>query len=184
MCDIVLEDIGGESCEPVAGLSQVMYIAPHKDFDALFDPPELDAVGNLATKATIAGPHTFLTGKGFTKITLVTESGGLTSSRMGEKKRGLFQNTLTGQIAGSDAEILGFLRVAKNLDCVVLVEEFGTGKLRQIGSKRYPASFVNIEAVIEAVAEGNNSVTITVQDKQRWPAPIYTGTVTMMPETP
>ena len=62
--------------------------------------------------------------------------------------------------------------------------EFGTGNVRQLGSKRMPAWVEGIEHAIEAVIEGKNSVTITLKDKQKWPASIYKGALQLTSVTP
>jgi hypothetical protein len=93
----------------------------------------------------------------------------------------LFQNEFVIEIAGSSAELLGYLRLVKNLRFLLQVEEVGNSNIRQLGSKRFPARFTGIEQAIEAAMEGKNSVTLTVQDKQKWPAPVYKGTVPMQP---
>jgi hypothetical protein len=181
MCTITLEDIGGESCEPIAGLVSTIDIAPIADFTLIADIPDLDAVGDLASKATITGPHTFPVGKGFSQIAGVEETGSIKSTMIGETGRHLFQNELVVEVAGSEAKLLGWLRVVKNLKFIAAVTEFGNGQVRQMGSSRFPARFTGIEAAIEALAEGKNSVTLTITDKQVCPAPVYTGIITMKP---
>jgi hypothetical protein len=47
-----------------------------------------------------------------------------------------------------------------------------------------PAWVEGIEHAIEAVIEGKNSVTITLKDKQKWPASIYKGALQLTPVTP
>lgn len=182
MCDIKLENIGGESCEPVGGLVADLNIAPHTDFTTIVDPPatleDFTAIGDLAK---IVGPHIAVATKGFTKIKGVTETGTIKSTMIGNSGAQLFQNELVIEVAGSSVDLLGWLRLVKNLRFIMLAEEVGTGNLRQLGSKRFPARFTGIEHAIEAAMEGKNSVTLTVQDKQKWPAPVYTGAVPMKP---
>lgn len=185
MCDINLVNIGGADCEPVAGLFSDVLVAPVKDFTVVGQPPiTLEGYTDPAELATVTAAHTFPEGKGFTVIEGVSETGGVTTTMIGEKGRKLFQNSLTIQVAGSSAKILGTLRLFKNLKGIFLFTEFGSGNIRQLGSKLMPAWFEGIEAAIEAAAEGNNSVTFTINDKQKWPAPVYpsTLTVTMKPE--
>lgn len=181
MCTITLEDIGGESCEPIAGLVSTIDIAPVADFTLINDVPDLDVVGGLETKATIAAAHTFPVGKGFSQIEGVEETGNIKSTMIGETGRHLFQNELVIELAGSEAKILGWLRVVKNLKFIALATEFGNGNVRQLGSSRFPARFTGIEAAIEALAEGKNSVMLTITDKQVCPAPIYSGIITKKP---
>ena len=182
MVDLV--DVGGESCEPVAGLVNEVLIADHAGFTLINDPAELcgdSEATSVEELVTISEDHTFTAGKGFTKILGIEENNGLTITMIGGKGRRLFQNTLTVVVSGSNASLLGFLRRVKNGKFIVLAEEFGNGNMRQIGSKRLAATFEGIEAALEAVIEGNNSVTLTIQDKSKWPAAIYTGAITMKP---
>lgn len=179
MCTITLEDVGGESCEPIAGLVSTIDIAPIADFLVVQEIPDLDAVGTLASKATIATAHTFPVGKGFSQIAGVEETGNIKSVGIGETGRRLFQNDLIVEVAGSEAKLLGWLRVVKNMKFIALVTEFGNGQVRQLGSSRFPARFSGIEAAIEALAEGKNSVTLTITDKQVCPAPVYLGVITV-----
>lgn len=182
MCEIKLEDIGGESCEPVGGIADTLYIAPKKDLTTIKQPAEtLSGYTAIKDLATIAGPHVAATGKGFTKINGVTETGTIKSTTIGNAGGKIFQNELVIEVAGSSADLLGWLRLVKNLRFILLAEEIGTGNIRQLGSDRSPAQFTGIEHALEAAQEGKNSVTLTVQDKQPWPAPVYTGAIPMKP---
>lgn len=184
---VQLEDIGGESCEPVSGLVNKIYYALHGDFVTINDPKKIcDPVpANVATSfaelATIATAHVFKIGKKFFKIDFVTETGTIKSAQIGEIGRGLFQNDLVIEIAGSEAEVLGFCRWLKNQKLVVLSEEFGTGNVRQLGSSRLPVT-VKVEHNIEATLEGKNSAVITFTDKNFGPAPIYKGAIQLVEE--
>lgn len=182
---IQLEDIGMEVCEPTGGLTPKMWFALHKDFQTIVDPKDICGTVTADTFEELveipAPGHTFIEGKFFHKASLVSETGAITTSLLGEKKRRLFQNSLAVTISGSDSQLLGFLRWIKNQDLVILVEEFGSGNMRQFGSKRLPAWVEGIESAIEAVIEGNNSVTITINDKQKWPASVYLGDVAEAP---
>lgn len=181
MCEIKLENVGSESCEPVGGLTVEVHIAPVKDFTAVQEPPSLEGYTSLESLVTVAAAHTFPDGKGFSVIEGVEETGTLKSTMIGNPGSQMFQNELVIEVAGSTAKLLGFLRVAKNLRFVALAEEGGSGNQRQLGSKRSPARFTGIEAAIEAAREGKNAVTLTIQDKQKWPAPIYTGAIVLKP---
>lgn len=181
MCTITLEDIGGESCEPIAGLVSKIDIAPIADFLSIKELPALDAAGTTESKATIVGPHTFAAGKGFTIVAGVEETGSIKSTMIGEAGRHLFTNELVIEVAGSGPKLLGWLRTVKNLKFISMVTEVGSGQVRQLGSSRFPARFTGIEAAIEALSEGKNGVTLTITDKQVSPAPVYTGDITMKP---
>ncbi len=183
MCKIDLTaEVGGEDCEASGGMfSEDVKIAPFNDFADIKEIPSLDVDGDNASKATIVGDHTFKAGKGFSKIVGITETAGLTYTKIGEKGRSMFQNQLVVEVAGSKAALLGFLRLAKNLKFIAIATEVGTGQKRQLGSKRLPAWFEGIEGAIEAAVEGKNSVTLTIMDKQYCPAPVYVGVVTEKP---
>ena len=184
---ITLEDIGQEVCEPVAGFATTLYFSLHSDYENIEDPKDIcgdNPASTFAELVTIpATPgHTLKTGKQMWKMVAIEESTGSTNNMIGEKKRRLFENELSYQIQGSSAELLGFLRWIKNQSLVVFAEEFGSGNLRQFGSKRLACWVENIEAAIEAALEGNNSATITLKDKQKWPAAIYEGDVVLTPQ--
>ncbi|RZJ92024.1 MAG: hypothetical protein EOO20_03260 [Chryseobacterium sp.] len=180
--NISLVDIGGESAEPVAGFATDVLICPIVDLTTIIDPPAFDAAGDPDTKANIIGPHIAAATKGFTKIITVVETNTIKTTFIGGTGGQLFQNEAQITIAGSNAAILGFLRMVKNMTFIALLEEFGSGNLRQMGSKRMPARFTGLDAAIEAASEGRNNVVLTITDKQKWPAPIYTGDVPMKPE--
>jgi len=182
MCTINTEDVGGESCEPVGGINIDIYYALRSDFETVVDPPAFGAVGAYATKAAIATAHTFKDGKGFNKITVASKTGTIKSTMGGERKRRVYVNELAGQIQGSEAVVLGFMRMVKNADYIVLAEEAGSGRLRQLGSNRSFAEFTALEQSIEAEMTGNNACSFTIQDTQLWPSPIYSGTLEMAPE--
>lgn len=180
MCDIKLEDVGGENCEPTSGMVSTMYIALISDFADIKEIPTLDEPGTLETKAKITGTHTFKEGKGFTKIESVEETGTIKATPIGETGRGLFQNEMVSEVAGSDATLLGWMRVTKNAKTVVLVEEAGTGNVRQLGSRRMPCR-IKSEHTVDPNVDGKNGATITMTDKAFCPAPIYLGEITMAP---
>lgn len=184
---VPLEDIGGESCEPVSGLAGTVYYALQSDFETINEPKKIcdptpaNVAASFAELATIATAHVFKTGKCFFKIDTVTETGTIKSAPIGETGRKLYQNDLAITIAGSHAEILGFCRWIKNQKLIILFEEFGTGNVRQLGLSRLPA-LASAEHNIEANAEGNNSAVITFTDKNFGPAPIYKGAIQLVPE--
>lgn len=182
---VVLEDIGTEVCEPVAGLSQVYY-SLHGDYESIEDPKDICGTVTASSFEELveipATPgHVMKTGKQIFELKFVTETGTIKSTMVGEKGRRLFENELVVEVAGSEAQLLGFLRWIKNQRLVFNVVEFGTGNVRQLGSKRLPAWVEGIEHAIEAVMEGKNSATITLKDKQKWPASIYKGDLQLTP---
>lgn len=184
---IVLEDIGADVCEPVAGVSQTYY-SLHGDYVKIEDPADICGTVTADTFAELveipATPgHDMVTGKQIHELKFITETGTIKSTMVGEKGRRLFENELVVEVGGSDATLLGFLRWIKNQKLVFHVVEFGTGNVRQLGSSRMPAWVEGIEHAIEAVLEGKNSVTLTLKDKQKWPAAIYKGALQLTPAT-
>jgi hypothetical protein len=183
---VALEDIGGESCEPVSGLVNNIYYALHSDFEKINDPKKIcdidptNAAATFADLALIPVAHIFKTGKQFFQIETVTETGTIKSTQIGETGRHLFENTLAIEIAGSEAEVLGFCRWIKNQKLVILCEEFGSGNVRQLGSSRLPAR-AKAEHSLEPAIDGKNTATITFTDKNFGPAPIYKGAIQQIP---
>lgn len=183
MADIPLDNIGGEACEPISGLATDVFIIERKDLATMVDPKDLcgdapDAAATLAELAEIPTPgHTLEAGKHWWKFPFIQESGTVTSTQIGEKKRRLIQNQITGQVAGSAPTLLGFMRWVKNKDLVVLVREVGSGNMRQLGSNLISAWAETQEHLIEGPMEGQNALNITFMDKQKWAAPIYKGEV-------
>ena len=186
MADLVLENIGGESCEPIAGIATEVFFAERSDFETVEDPKDLcgvDAAATLEELATIpAMPgHKFKVGKKWNTLKTITETGELTTTQIGEKRRRLLENQISLQIAGSEASLFGFIRWVKNKDLIFLVREAGSGRHRQLGSDLLAAWVETQEHKIEALTEGNNALTITIKDKQKWPAPIYLGDIELTP---
>jgi hypothetical protein len=179
--NIVLADIGSEVCEPIGGIEGVLSWAKLSDFDTIVDPLDIcgvDSATTFAELATIPAPgHTMVTGKKLFKLNFTSETGSIKSTQIGPRKGRLFQNELVVKVSGSEAEILGFSRYIKNKDLVVFVTEFGSGRVRQFGSKRLGAWVESQEAIVAAEIEGECSLTITIYDKQKWHAPIYLGTL-------
>lgn len=183
---LTLENIGGASCEPVSGTAVDMYYGLHSEFSSIEDPKDLCGLTPASTLTELieipAAPgHIMTTGKQLFKIKAVLETGAVKTTMIGEKGRRLFQNEATLEVSGSNAELLGFLRFVKNQSLLFFVEEFGSGQIRQLGSKRLAAWVEGLEHAIEAAVEGKNSVTITIMDKQKWPAAIYKGALQLTP---
>lgn len=184
MPDIPLDNIGGESCEPVGGIAAKMMFAFRDDFEIVTDPKDLcgDSANSAATLSELvvipATPgHTLKTGKKWNAYDIVLETGEVTTTQIGEKKRRLFQNQVVFQMAGSAPSLLGFMRLVKNKDLIILFQEIGSKSWRQLGSDALSAWIEGQEHKIEATLEGNNSATFTMMDKQKWPAAIYLGDI-------
>lgn len=183
---IAIEDIGGSVCEPAAGVSKVYY-AEYSDFVTIKDTKKLcdDVLANVAASyeelAEIDADHVFKQGKCFKEIKTITNTGAVTSTQVGETERHLFDNEFVFEIADSTAKVLGFQRFIKNKKFIFLVEEFGSGRMRQIGWSRLGALISAQVHSLEAATEGKNSATVTVKDTNFGPAPIYKGAVLLTP---
>lgn len=181
MCEINLNNIDGTSCEPTGGVAAEVLFAPVADFTTIGQPPEtMEDYETLGELARVSAAHAFPAGKGFSKVKGVQEMGTLKFTRIGEKKGGAFQNEMTFEVSGHKDELLGFARLTKNADLVVMCQEVSSGDYRQFGSKRFPAYITVVDGNIEAAIEGKNSIAFTVQDKQKWPAPVYPSTLAVV----
>lgn len=182
-----LEDLGGESQEPIAGLATRVWYARKSDFETIVDTKKIEdedpdnVAKSYAELMEIIENHTFKTTKCFKTIDFVQETGEIKTKSIGPKGGKLFENEVTIQLAGSGADRLGLLRVLKNGDLIVLVEEVGSGNIRQFGWSKYGAEASNLEHEITAALEGNNSSKITFKDKNLGPASIYKGEISVVP---
>jgi len=177
-----ITNVGSQVCEPVAGLGIDILWAEVSDFATIARPKDIcsdsgNAAANFEELAKITGSHTMKSGKKLHKITIVSETGALTSTQIGEKGRRLFENTAAGTAPGSTASLLGAMRYLKNKNLIVFVKEFGSKQYRQVGSEDLPAWVESNEGTIEGPIEGNNAFNITFKDKSLGPAPIYAGTL-------
>lgn len=187
--DIKVENLGGSSPEAIGGFNhRKILIALASWFTTISAPKPLHDADtpanegtNFAELATITANHVFKSGYGFITVEGVQETTDLTSAGIGNKKNRLFENKQIAVLAGSDAELLGFSRWVKNQDLVILTQEVGTSNYRQLGSDTFAASVSEFEGKIEAALEGGNTQTYTLSDKQVYQAPIYAGTVDLMP---
>ena len=185
MTIIKVEAIGGAGdCEVTGGFSHTeVYVGFLENFASLTEPSPRCGTGAATTLeglVEIAADHTFNAGFGFTKIKAISETVGLETAQIGSPTMSPAQeNKLTVQILGSKAEILGFKRLCKGRDLIVLAPEFGNGQVRQIGSAKYAGRLLESSSKIEATPEGENTTTLVFQDKQLYDAPIYKGAITV-----
>ncbi|MFK7049898.1 hypothetical protein V3Q77_08350 [Flavobacterium davisii] len=185
---INLEDIGGTPCEPVGGTSGKIYYALLSDFATVAQPKNIcdanpaNAGADFDDLSTIATNHVFKQGKCFKTIDCILETISLESKQIGETGRHLFENTMKFEVADSNEKVLGFARFIKNQNVIVLFEEFGSGRLRQLGSGRLPARAKDFTQLLEAKVEGKNSLSGTFYDKNLGVAPIYKGDLLLTPQ--
>lgn len=182
-----LENLGGVSAEPMAGLATKVWLADKRDFDTIVDTKKMEdenpanVAGNLDELMIITDNHVFKTTKCFNTIDFVQETGEVKTKSIGPKGGKIFENEVTIEVAGSQSQLLGFMRAVKNKDLIVLVEEVGTGNIRQLGWSKYGAEASNLEHEITGVLEGKNSAKITFKDKNLGPASIYKGEISTIP---
>lgn len=180
-----VENIGAAAAEVTGGFTHTeVYIAKLADFDVMTQPKDKEGANaaiNLGELVTITADHTFLAGKGFTKVKAIQESIKLETAQIGTKQQPVMENKLTFQMLGSKSDILGFKRWVKGEDVIVLATEFGTGQIRQIGSPRYAGSLLEGSGMIDGTIEGENTSTFVFQDKQMHDAAIYEGAITLQP---
>jgi len=186
MAVIKIETIGVADVEATGGFNHTeIYIAELKHFETLTQPLERDGDGSATTLAElveISADHTFLTGFGFTKVKAIQDTVSLESNGAGTpKKSSIFENKLVFEMLGSESDILGLQRYLKGKDVVVLATEAESGRLRQIGSARRGGTMSEYGAIIGANVEDDNVCKFTFMDKQKYPAPIYEGTITLQP---
>lgn len=182
-----LEDLGGESAEPIGGLATKVWYAKKSDFAVIVDTKKMEdedpdnVAASFEQLMEIEANHEFKTTKCFKTIDFVQETGEVKTKSIGTKGNKLFENEVTIEVAGSKSQNLGFMRAIKNDDLIVLVEEVGTGNIRQLGWSKYGASPENLEHEIAAALEGKNSAKITFKDKNLGPASIYKGEIQVVP---
>lgn len=179
---IKVEKIGGGDAEVSGAFSHSeLYVGFLENFDTLTEPKPRSGTAAAATLeelVSISTDHVFATGFGFTKIKCIAETVGLETAQIGDPTKSPVQeNKLTVQILGSTAEILGFKRLIKGRDLIVLATEFDSGQLRQIGSAKYAGKLLESSSKIEPAVEGENTTTLVFSDKQLYDAPIYEATL-------
>lgn len=181
---IKIEEIGGTTLESAGGFSHVdILIATVDSLDTIAELPRIEGTGTLATTAaaaaTITGDHVFKAGYGFAMFRAEQDKNGLESPLIGDSK--VHENKLTVMVKGTDADLLGNLRLLKNEKLLVLAREAHSGRYRQLGSARYAAEIIEATPTVAPEFEGQNTVTFVIRDKSVVAAPIYTGAITKQP---
>jgi hypothetical protein len=188
--DIIVETLGNDNPEHFGGIVHTnVLFAPLDWFDVIGQPKALHDASDTNNEATtfaelstISTDHTFKTGKGFMVLTTAIETSDIKSTYLGESTNKIVENKALIVLEDSKPEILGFSRWAKNKRGILLLQEAGSKQYRQLGSAEHGAIFTELDAMVEALRDGLNRRTITVSDKSRYEAPIYTGTITKVPE--
>ena len=185
---IAIEKVGGGNCEVSGGfVDSEVYVGFLEDFTSLMEPKEICntapalKAGSLSELVTITTSHSFKTAAvSFIKIKAIAESVGLETNQIG-KNSPVQENKLTVQMLGSKPDILGFKRLCKGRDLVVLANEFESGQIRQIGSAKYAGRLLESSSKIEPSLDADNTTTLVFADKQLYDAPIYKGNIAVRP---
>ncbi len=176
---IPLENL--DSCptdEVAAGVSEVgVYAAALKDFATIEKPAGFADGTDLASLATISAAHTFKTDKGFHKLQINPDSGLVETVQVGEKGNISFQNSFSGGLKGTGAQVAGWLRKHKNEPMIFVVKE-KSGNVKQIGSELSPAYLSEVTGTSGSKPGDPKNTTVKMMDTQNYPAPEYAGAIT------
>jgi hypothetical protein len=189
MQEIIVDTIGKDIPETYGGFNHKnILIAPVSWFETISAPKALHDTETPANEGTtfaelgsITTDHVFPTGKGFMTLVGAIETTDLKAAYLGEGVNKIVENKTTIVLEGSSAELVGLSRWIKNQRFIVLIQESEEDIFRQLGSEEYSAIFTELDANVEATREGLKRRTFTLTDKQRYEAPVYTGTVTKLP---
>lgn len=140
--------------------------------------PDITSVESLVT---ITDDLVYKSGYAATKVKAIIEKNGFESNMIGPKKGKAWENKLTITLVANEAALMGYLRLIKNQDLLIHFKTFGTGAYRQLGSEVYAASLLEAKEVIPEAVENDAVCTITIGDKQKYPAPFYKGARTIYP---
>lgn len=188
MAEIIVETLGKEIAEHSGGIVHTnILIAPIDWFTTIAAPKLLSDPNTPANEGTtfaalgkISAAHTFPIGKGFMKLTGAIETSDIKSAYLGEGTNKVVENKSIVVLEDSSAEIIGFSRWIKNKRCIILMQEVGSKKYRQLGSEEFGAIASELDAIVEATREGLNRRTFTFSDKQRYEAPVYDAAVKLV----
>ena len=166
------------NAENVPGVSPInIFACPVSEFETIIALPAKDAVTSLEEAATIAGPHTFATGKGFFKISVLPETGMVESAAEGEKGSKSITNTFSGTLPNITAKSKGFIRKYQNVPMIFIIPQLNGDKV-QLGSETSPAFMTEATPSTGAAAGDVVGIPVKFADVQGCPAPVYTGTIT------
>ena len=177
---IKVEEIGGNKKEISGAFSLTdLYIGFLEDMLSITAPKkisELVSDSKLEDLVVIRSNHTLKENSFFTNIRAIQESVILETTQIGlPTMSSVNQNKLTVKILGSKAEILGFKRLCKGRELIVIAMEYSSGEKRQLGSKSQPCWLDESSSKIEPVQESENTTTLIFKDKQLYDAPYYLG---------
>ena len=173
-----------DSCpsdETVAGIMEVgVYGAPVRDFVSIEKPSSFETALDNEGLATIVAAHIFKLDKGFHKLDFIPFTGMVESVQIGEAGNLSFQNSIAGQIKGTNARVAGYFRRYKNEAMIYVVKE-KNGDIKQLGSELSPAYITEVAATSGAKAGDLKSTTVKILDSQSYMAPNYGGAIQEWP---
>jgi hypothetical protein len=177
-----IENESLDSCintEIQAGVSEVgVYYAIHEQATEIPMPLNIGDVGyNYESAVTVAEDITFAAGKGFSKITLQSDTGEVKLDLVGNKGNKKTKNSFSFYVPGNAKKLLGFVRTMKNIPMLYLVTE-RDGQKRLIGDKFNPAYLSEVAGTTGKGGEDDKGIQFTIE---AFGVPIvYEGVVTLM----
>jgi len=173
-----LEHIDACNAELVAGIAEAevyAIIAEHIDTDQV--PPAIDtANATLEQLGTISGDITVVTGKGFFKLAVQSETGEVKDELVGNKGNKKVKSSFDFFVANTSAQNIGFLRRFKNTPMVFLVKE-KSGRVRKLGSKSVPIFMDTGSMTTGKGPEDDTGMQVTLSVVSSMPAPVYGGAI-------
>lgn len=168
--------------ENMGSLRRLAYYARLSDIDSLPAVPDLDDATSFADAVTLDGNITFNSGAGWHKFYCTQDTGMLEDTIVGERDGKSYHSKIKLFHPGKRSELLGWQRVFANTDMVWLVQD-AEGQYRVIGSDAFPAEVETAVNSIPETAEGRSGLTVEIGCASRGPAPIYSGVITLAPDS-
>ena len=167
---------GLEGQENRPGLTQNVYLAPVRDFDALQVPTDSGLMDG--SSVTIAGDHTFQAGRGWIQMYTTLESAQLIAETVGERDGRGQRLELTAFRPGVKAVNIEFAKKA-TYDRFILLVETLEGDYVQMGSKTLAVECTSANMDTGTVGGGRKGYTFTF-DTFDGPF-VYQGAITELP---
>lgn len=172
-----LEGLDG-TFENVGGTNTQVFFAPKSDFETIAPPPEFNSGAALGDDVVITTDHVMKTGKKLLSLSMLQDSGKLTSELVGDLGGKSDSVTFEAMYVGAMKQIQGMRRRMKN-DQFLFFIALPDGTVIQIGTEDRPAM---AEAGFDSgtAKEGVRSMSITVNavSQATW---IYEGTLPLTP---
>jgi hypothetical protein len=176
-----LENESIEACvnqELQAGVSEVnVHYAFHEHTTAIPMPLNIGDVDfDYESAVTVTEDITFPIGKGFSKISIMSDTGEVMFEAVGNKGNKKNKSSFAFAVPGNAKKTLGFLRTCKNIPMIWCVGE-RDGQKRLIGDSNNPAYVTEGKATTGKGGEDDKLVNFTIE---AYSLPIvYEGALTM-----